>query len=176
MTVRPACGWSFTYNGGEAETSGLELDFSVNISDRLALDVAGSFISAEIANDIASLGAVAGDRLPNIAEEQMAVGLSYAFDIASLPSFARLDMTYYGESYATFKMSDEDMSPSYTQLNLNLGVELDDQSRLQLSISNLTDQRTEAFRFSAESPGYRARNYLQWIPPRTIGISYSRDF
>ncbi|GIS85746.1 MAG: hypothetical protein CM1200mP17_03140 [Woeseia sp.] len=76
-------------NGGEAETSGLELDFSVNLSDRLALDVAGSFISAEIANDIASLGAVAGDRLPNIAEEQMAVGLSYAFDIASLPSFAR---------------------------------------------------------------------------------------
>ena len=176
VTVRPACGWSFTYNGGEAETSGLELDFSVNLSDRLALDVAGSFISAEIANDIASLGAVAGDRLPNIAEEQMAVGLSYAFDIASLPSFARLDMTYYGESYATFKMSDEDMSPSYTQLNLNLGLELDEQSRLQLSISNLTDQRTEAFRFSAESPGYRARNYLQWIPPRTIGISYSRDF
>ena len=176
VTVRPACGWSFTYNGGEAETSGLELDFSVNLSDRLALDVAGSFISAEIANDIASLGAVAGDRLPNIAEEQMAVGLSYAFDIASLPSFARLDMTYYGESFATFKMSDEDMSPSYTQLNLNLGVELDEQSRLQLSISNLTDQRTEAFRFSAESPGYRARNYLQWIPPRTIGISYSRDF
>ena len=176
VTVRPACGWSFTYNGGEAETSGLELDFSVNLSDRLALDVAGSFISAEIANDIASLGAVAGDRLPNIAEEQMAVGLSYAFDIASLPSFARLDMTYYGESFATFKMSDEDMSPSYTQLNLNLGVELDEQSRLQLSISNLTDQRTEAFRFSAESPGYRARNYLQWIPPRTIGLSYSRDF
>ncbi len=176
VTVRPACGWSFTYNGGEAETSGVELDFSVNISDQLALDVAGSFISAEIANDIASLGAVAGDRLPNIAEEQMAVGLSYAFDIASLPSFARLDMTYYGESYATFKMSDEDMSPSYTQLNFNFGVELDEQSRLQLSISNLTDQRTEAFRFSAESPSYRARNYLQWIPPRTIGISYSRDF
>jgi len=176
VTVRPACGWSFTYNGGEAETSGLEFDFSVNLSDALALDVAGSFISAEIANDIDSLGAVAGDRLPNIAEEQVAVGLSYAFNVASLPSFARLDMTYYGESFATFKMSDEDMSPSYTQLNLNVGVELDEQSRLQLSISNLTDERTEAFRFSAESPGYRARNYLQWIPPRTIGITYSRNF
>jgi outer membrane receptor protein involved in Fe transport len=176
VTVRPACGWSFTYNGGEAETSGLEFDFSVNLSDRLALDVAGSFISAEIANDIESLGAVAGDRLPNIAEEQMALGLSYAFNVASLPSFARLDMTYYGESFATFKMSDEDMSPSYTQLNLNVGVELNEQSRLQLSISNLTDERTEAFRFSAESPGYRARNYLQWIPPRTIGITYSRSF
>jgi outer membrane receptor protein involved in Fe transport len=176
VTVRPACGWSFTYNGGEAETSGLELDFSVNLTDTIALDFAGSFISAEIANDISSLGAVAGDRLPNIAEEQMAVGLSFAFDVMSAPAFARLDMSYYGDSFATFKMSDEDMSPSYTQLNLNLGVDLDEQSRLQLSINNLTDERTEAFRFSAESPGYRARNYLQWIPPRTIGITYSRNF
>jgi len=176
VTVRPACGWSFTYNGGEAETSGLELDFSLNLTDTIALDFAGSFISAEIANDIASLSAVAGDRLPNIAEEQMAVGLSFAFDIMSAPAFARIDMSYYGDSFATFKMSDEDMSPSYTQLNLNVGVNLDEQSRLQLSVNNLTDERTEAFRFSAESPGYRARNYLQWIPPRTIGITYSRSF
>ena len=176
VTVRPACGWSFTYNGGEAETSGLELDFSINLSDTIALDFAGSFISAEIANDIASLSAVSGDRLPNIAEEQMAVGLSVAFDVMSAPAFARLDMSYYGDSFATFKMSDEDMSPSYTQLNLNVGVDLDEQSRLQLSINNLTDVRTEAFRFSAESPGYRARNYLQCIPPRTIGITYSRSF
>jgi outer membrane receptor protein involved in Fe transport len=174
--VRPACGWVFTYNGGEAETSGLELDFSINLTDTLALDFAGSFISAEIVNDISSLSAVAGDRLPNIAEEQIAVGLSYSFNLASRPSFARVDMNYYGDSFATFKMSDEDMSPSYTQLNLNVGVDLDEQSRLQLSINNLTDVRTEAFRYSAESPGYRARNYLQWIPPRTIGITYSRSF
>ena len=52
VTVRPACGWSFTYNGGEAETSGLELDFSYDISENLVLDVAGSFISAEISNDL----------------------------------------------------------------------------------------------------------------------------
>ncbi|GIS41063.1 MAG: hypothetical protein Ct9H90mP13_09090 [Pseudomonadota bacterium] len=68
------------------------------------------------------------------------------------------------------------MSPSYTQVNFNLGLEIDENSRVQLSVSNLTDERSEAFRFSAESPSYRARNYFQWIPPRTIGLSYSRDF
>ena len=176
VTVRPACGWSFTYNGGEAETSGLEFDFSVNLSDRLALDVAGSFISAEISNDIASLGASAGDRLPNIAEEQLSLGLSYRFEMFNSPAFARTDFNYYGESYATFAEDREDMSPSYTQVNFNLGLEIDENSRIQLSVSNLTDERSEAFRFSAESPSYRARNYLQWIPPRTIGLSYSRDF
>ena len=176
VTVRPACGWSFTYNGGEAETSGVELDFSYAISDNLVLDLAGSFISAEISNDIASLGASAGDRLPNIAEEQLSMGLSYRFEMFNSPAFARADFNYYGESYATFAEDREDMSPSYTQVNFNLGMEIDETSRVQLSVSNLTDERSEAFRFSAESPSYRARNYLQWIPPRTIALSYSRDF
>ena len=176
VTVRPACGWSFTYNGGEAETSGVELDFSYDISDNLVLDLAGSFISAEISNDIASLGASAGDRLPNIAEEQLSMGLSYRFEMFNSPAFARADFNYYGESYATFAEDREDMSPSYTQVNFNLGMEIDGTSRVQLSVSNLTDERSEAFRFSAESPSYRARNYLQWIPPRTIALSYSRDF
>jgi len=176
VTIRPACGWSFTYNGGEAETSGLELDFSYDLTENLALDFAGSWISAEITKDIEAMGASAGARLPNIAEEQMSLGLSYTFEMFSRSTFARVDMNYYGDSYATFAESSEDMSPSYTQMNLNVGMAINDQSRIQFSVNNLTDERTEAFRFSAESPGYRARNYLQWIPPRTWSISYSRDF
>ena len=39
------------------------------------------------------------------------------------------------------------MSPSYTQVNFNLGLEIDENSRVQLSVSNLTDERSEAFRF-----------------------------
>jgi len=176
VTIRPACGWSFTYNGGEAETSGLELDFSYDLTENLALDFSGAWISAEITKDIESMGASAGARLPNIAEEQMSLGLSYTFEMFSRPTFARVDMNYYGDSYATLLESSEDMSPSYTQMNLNVGMALNDASRIQFSVSNLTDERTEAFRFSAESPGYRARNYLQWIPPRTWSISYSQDF
>ena len=176
VTIRPACGWSFTYNGGEAETEGLELDFSYDLTENLALDFSGSWISAEITKDIESMGASAGARLPNIAEEQMSLGLSYTFEMLSRPTFARVDMNYYGDSYATFAESSEDMSPSYTQMNLNIGMALNDASRIQFSVSNLTDERTEAFRFSAESPGYRARNYLQWIPPRTWSISFSHDF
>ena len=167
---------SFTYNGGEAETSGVEVDFGFDISSNLRLDIAASVMSAEITKDIESLGATAGDRLPNVAETQASIGLSYLFDLANMPGFARLDVNYYGDSYATFAEDSADMSPSYTQANLNVGVEFNDTTRAQLSVSNLTDDRTEAFRFSAESPSYRARNYLQWIPPRTISLSVSKDF
>jgi len=175
VTVRPACGWSFTYNGGEAETSGLELDFSYNLTSNLYLDFSGSFMSAEITNDIDSLGATAGDRLPNVAEQQYNVGLTYDFNVASNPAYARFDINHYGDSYATFAEDNEDMSPSYTKLNLNVGIQLES-SYVQLSIDNLTDERTEAFRFSAESPGYRPRNYLQWIPPRSISVQYRYGF
>ena len=176
VTVRPACGWSFTYNGGEAETSGLELDWTFNITPNLYLDFAGSFMSAEITNDIDSLGATSGDRLPNVAERQYNVGLTYNLENASRPTFARFDINHYGDSYATFAEDPEDMSPSYTKLNLNIGMEIDQSSYVQVSIDNLTDERTEAFRFSAESPGYRPRNYLQWIPPRSISVQYRYNF
>ena len=136
VTVRPACGWSFTYNGGEAETSGLELDFSYNLTSNLYLDFAGSFMSAEITNDIESLDATAGDRLPNVAEQQYNIGLTYDFSLASKPAFARFDVNHYGDSYATFAEDKEDMSPSYTKLNLNVGMELEN-SYLQLSIDKL---------------------------------------
>ena len=116
------------------------------------------------------------DRLPNVAEQQYSIGLTYDFNLASKPAFARFDLNHYGDSYATFAEDKEDMSPSYTKLNLNVGVELEENSYVQLSIDNLTDERTEAFRFSAESPGYRARNYLQWIPPRSISVQYRYGF
>jgi len=54
-----------------------------------------------------------------------------------------------------------------------MGVELNDNSSLQLSIDNLLDTRTEAFKFSADSPGWRPRNYLQWVPPRSISLRYT---
>jgi outer membrane receptor protein involved in Fe transport len=176
VDIRPACGFLFTYNGGEAETSGLELDFGVEVTDKLFVEVAASIMSAEITKDIESLGAKAGDRLPNVAEKQLSVGFSYYYEIFGLPGFSRLDVNYYGDSFSTFAEDPKNMSPAYTQANLNLGLQVRDNTRLQLTISNLTDERTEAFRYSAESPSWRPRNYLQWIPPRTIGVTASIDF
>jgi len=65
------------------------------------------------------------------------------------------------------------MSPAYEKFNVNVGVELNQNSSLQLSIDNLMDNRTEAFKFAANSPGYRPRNYLQWIPPRSVSLRYT---
>jgi len=171
--IAPACGWSFSANGGEAETKGVEIDFDVELADGLYMDFAGAFMTAETTIDMPSFGATAGDSLPGTVEEQYNVGLSYDYVMGSKPAYTRLDYLYYGESYATFGQSEDQMSPAYEKFNFNLGVELNENSTLQLSIDNLMDNRTEAFKFSADSPSYRPRNYLQWIPPRSVSLRYT---
>ena len=171
--IAPACGWSFSANGGEAETKGFEIDFDLMLADGLYMDFAGSFMTAETTIDMPSFGASAGDSLPGTVEEQFNIGLSYDYAMGSKPAYARVDYLYYGESFATFGQSEDQMSPAYEKFNLNWGIELNDNSSLQLSIDNLMDNRTEAFKFSANSPGYRPRNYLQWIPPRSVSLRYT---
>ena len=171
--IAPACGWSFSANGGEAETKGVEIDFDVELAEGLYMDFAGSFMTAETTIDMPSFGASAGDSLPGTVEEQYNIGFSYDYAAGSKPAYARLDYLYYGESYATFGQSEDQMSPAYEKFNFNWGVELNENSTLQLSIDNLMDNRTEAFKFSADSPGWRPRNYLQWIPPRSVSLRYT---
>ena len=171
--IAPACGWSFQANGGEAETKGVEIDFDLQLAENLYMDFAGSFMTAETTIDMPSFGASAGDSLPGTVEEQYNVGLSYDYAMGSRSAYTRLDYLYYGESYATFGQSEDQMSPAYEKFNLNWGVELNESSSLQLSIDNLMDNRTEAFKFSADSPGWRPRNYLQWIPPRSVSLRYT---
>ena len=171
--IAPACGWSFQANGGEAETKGLEIDFDLMLADGLYMDFAGAFMTAETTIDMPSFGASAGDSLPGTVEEQFNIGLSYDYAMGSKPAYARLDYLFYGESYATFGQSEDQMSPAYEKFNFNWGIELNDNSSLQLSIDNLMDNRTEAFKFSADSPSWRPRNYLQWIPPRSVSLRYT---
>ena len=176
IQVTPGCGWRYNFNGGKAETSGWEVDFTYAINDSISLDFAGSSMTAATTIDIDSLGASAGDRLPNTVETQWNLGLVYDTTIMSYPSYARLDVNYYGDSFNTFAEDPNSSSPDYTKLNFNLGVDLNENSILQLSIDNLTDERTEAYIYAVDDTSWRPRNWMQWIPPRTVTLKYSYSF
>ena len=176
IQVTPGCGWRYNFNGGKAETSGWEVDFTYAVNDEISLDFAGSSMTAETSIDISSLGASAGDRLPNTVETQWNLGLVYDTTIMSYPSYARLDVNYYGDSFNTFAENPNSSSPDYTKLNFNLGLDLSEYSKLQLSIDNLTDERTEAYVYAVDDTSWRPRNWMQWIPPRTVTLKYSYSF
>ena len=83
--IAPACGWSFTYNGGAAETSGLELDAMILLK---IYWISRAFMSAETTVDLPSFDAKAGDRLPGTVESQFNVGLTYETNFTGNPAFA----------------------------------------------------------------------------------------
>ena len=44
----------------------------------------------------------------------------------SYPSYARLDMNYYGDSFNTFAENPNTSSPDYTKINFNLGLDINE--------------------------------------------------
>jgi outer membrane receptor protein involved in Fe transport len=176
ISVTPGCGWSYNFNGGKAETSGFEVEFTYGLTDALSLDFAGSNMEATTSIDIDSLGAAAGDRLPNTVNSQWNLGVVLDTTILTVPSYARLDVNYYGDSFNTFAEDPNSSSPEYTKLNFNLGMDISETSKLSLSIDNLLDERTEAYIYAIEDTSYRPRNWMQWIPPRTVSVKYTPFF
>ncbi len=176
ISVTPGCGWSYNFNGGKAETSGFEVEFTYGLTDALSLDFSGSSMEATTSIDIESLGASAGDRLPNTVNSQWNLGVVLDTTILTVPSYARLDVNYYGDSFNTFAENPNSSSPEYTKLNFNLGMDISETSKLSLSIDNLLDERTEAYIYAVEDTGCRPRNWMQWIPPRTVSVKYSYSF
>ena len=176
ISVTPGCGWSYNFNGGKAETSGFEVEFTYGLTDALSLDFSGSSMEATTSIDIESLGASAGDRLPNTVNSQWNLGVVLDTTILTVPSYARLDVNYYGDSFNTFAENPNSSSPEYTKLNFNLGMDISETSKLSLSIDNLLDERTEAYIYAVEDTDWRKRNWMQWIPPRTVSVKYSYSF
>ena len=176
IEVTPGCGWSYNFNGGKAETSGFEVEFTYGLTDALSLDFSGSSMEATTSIDIESLGASAGDRLPNTVNSQWNLGVVLDTTILTVPSYARLDVNYYGDSFNTFSENPNSSSPEYTKLNFNLGMDLSDTSKLSLSVDNLLDERTEAYIYAVDDTSWRPRNWMQWIPPRTVSVKYSYSF
>ena len=176
IEVTPGCGWSYNFNGGKAKTSGWEYEFTYELTDALSFDLAGSNMRAETSIDLESLGAAAGDRLPNTVENQWNFGATYETVILTVPSQARVDVNYYGDSFNTFAEDPNSSSPEYTKVNFNLGMDINANARLQLSVDNLFDKRTAAYIYAVDDTSWRPRNWMQWIPPRTVSVKYSYNF
>lgn len=176
IQVTPGCGWSYNFNGGKAKTSGWEYEFTYDLTDSLSLDFTGSNMRAETSIDIESLGAAAGDRLPNTVENQWNFGATYETVIMTVPSQARVDINYYGDSFNTFAEDPNTSAPEYTKVNFNLGMDINANAKLQLSVDNLFDKRTAAYIYAVEDTGWRKRNWMQWVPPRTVSVKYTYNF
>jgi outer membrane receptor protein involved in Fe transport len=168
VVVGPPCGYTLPFNAGAAESKGFEFAFSALLTDRLQLDLAGSWLQAELAND-SSLG-TAGSRLPGSPEFNASLGLQYGFELAGNSAWLRGDAAYVGGYYNTLAETPPRLG-DYATLDLSGGMDFERWS-LELYVKNLTN--SDALTWA--NPIFAPYDRQSRLRPRTIGARLRYTF
>jgi iron complex outermembrane receptor protein len=168
ITLTADCGFFVAYNAGEAETRGVELEGSAQLSEHWRLDFSVGYLKGELTADAPGLG-LDGDRLPGSPEYTASLGLQYDFLLHSHSSFIRGDLATVGGYYNNLQQ-DGPEAGDYTTLNLAGGMQLGHWD-LQVFMQNVTNSSAATWisPFTEYGSAYRLR-------PRTTGFSLRYAF
>ena len=169
------CGFSFTANAAEARSRGFELETTTNLTDDLTLTVNAGYVSAEMLEDVESIGAKAGDDMTQVPKFNLYVALDQGFELFNRQAYVRLDMEAYDEYKTHFKATDEDTIPSYEKVNLSGRIELQDGINLSLHVKNLFDKEIIDWR-STTGNGYGNYHYVEYGNARTVTMRVDFTF
>jgi len=177
---------TLTFNVGNAESNGIEGDFTTLLSDNWTLSGAFSWIySSELTSDYwrnppddpsapgaAPPDAAAGTPLPRIPEWKANLSTRYNWDN---DWYLQAAYIYTGDSFNTLFEGGTIPTARRTQqayqvLNTGVGLERENWSA-ELYVRNLTDERGDVW-INAVTWDSRVMNNR----PRTVGLRYSRTF
>lgn len=168
---------TLTFNVGNAESNGLEGDFTTLLADNWTLSGAFSWIySAELTSDYARNGvdvdAPAGTPLPRIPEWKWNLSTRYAWDN---DWYAQGSFVYTGDSFNTLfeggsLATARRTQQAYQVLNVAVGLDRQDWSA-ELYIRNLADERGDVW---INAVTFDSRVMIN--RPRTVGLVYRRNF
>ncbi|MEO0608547.1 MAG: hypothetical protein AAFY82_09980 [Pseudomonadota bacterium] len=190
-------GTSITVNAGAAETMGLDMSGSWQVSDNFNLRGAFSYTKAELTEDVPDLvttisppgfGTVfeagqSGDRLPGSPETQFSLFGNYVYPLAN-----GNDLTFEG-GYAwqgdvfdeAGERGDSLTLPSYGRASVAVGYETDRWSA-KAYVDNLFDELAETSvaanaLFNQTINGANVRSFrTNVLAPRTIGVRLNYNF
>ena len=177
---------TLTFNVGNAESNGIEGDFTTLLSDNWTLSGAFSWIySSELTSDYwrnppddpsapgaAPPDAAAGTPLPRIPEWKANLSTRYTWDndwylqAAYIYTGDSFNTLFEGGSIATARRTQE----AYQVLNTGVGLEKESWSA-ELYVRNLTDERGDVW---INAVTFDSR--VMTNRPRTVGLRYSRNF
>lgn len=168
IVLGPPCGYTLPFNVGSATSKGFEYALSALLTDRLQLNLSGSWLNAELDNDT-SLGS-AGSRLPGSPRFNISLGLQYTFEIAGRNAWLRGDFAYVGDYYSTLAEAPPQLG-DYTKVDFSAGVEFK-RCSLELFVKNLTN--SDALTWA--NPIFAPYDRETRLRPRTIGARLSYRF
>lgn len=168
--LNPGIGATYVLNAGKSTSEGIELGAQIHLSNRLRLDLNGSYNEAKLAED-GRLGEK-GDDLPGSADISANAGLEYGFKVLDgRDAYVRAEYSYVGSYKAAIdQASATPLSGGYRLLHLRGGVSLG-RVDLDVYVRNLTgeDGYVTVTGDSAFDEAYRLR-------PRTLGMSLRYAF
>jgi iron complex outermembrane receptor protein len=161
-------GAALWFNAGQAESSGIEFETSIGLTDDLLMQLSASWVDSVLTESAPGLG-VEGDDLPGSADFNARVSLEQQFDLGNYPAFVRGDYTYVGEYYSQFTETGI-AAGDYHVFDLNSGVSF---GNMEISVfaKNMlnADDFTWVDNVFGTDRAYRLR-------PRTIGINFRLNY
>ncbi len=170
----------FTRNTGEATSRGVELENTVQLSDRLRTELSVTWLEAEF-SDLGdapeTIRHLDGRQTPRAPELSAVAIVSYEQPItASLAGYGRISASYSGEHWASPDTADEPTQGPYTLFDVTLGLRHFAERELDVSVfcKNCTDvtYRTIYFAMPVQEGSFNA--YLN--EPRQLGLSIKAQF
>lgn len=144
------CTVAFSGNGTSSDIDGLEVDFNYRVIDSLLLQAAVGYTKAEISdfpangdcgdfNDVFGPGlSCAGQQAARYPEWIGSLIATYDFDTPMGGAYARGEFFYTGSYYD--EVTNLTKIPDATELNIRVGVRMDNGISLEAYVSNLTDE------------------------------------
>ena len=198
-----SCSSRITFNVPEAKSSGVEIEYTSQLTDNLEFSFAASVINAEFKSTVMDAtgsvlgGLESGNRLASVPEVQLATTATYLFPLDRGDGFVSATVHYIGDritqpgdqrpgegnfasGLAFGGASGADVTSldlilaSYTILNFRAGVTIDNGWEAAIYMNNATDENAN-LSFDRERGG-RARLGFRTNQPRTIGVTVRRSF
>ncbi len=186
--------WKFfmAQNGNAAETSGLELEASMALSDSLGLRMGYAYTKAELTEDLIApqyenVISEAGARLPGVAEHVFSLNLSHVTEVTdTIEMTSRLSGYYQSDTVNSVEPNSQlwDEFDGFSIWNASV-LFLKDNWALSLYVKNLTNEEGVTGSYpnaylstdTGEFENYYGNNQKDYIAaPRTIGMSVSYYF
>ena len=166
-------------NGATARSQGIEAALVWQPMPALTLGANGAYTDSQLTEDAPAVFGLAGDRLTHIPKFSGSLTANYAFAVgANADAEIGGGLRHVGHRFSAVESNPLALDiPSYTALDLNASVTLNERYTIRLYARNVTDEDGPIAR-SQINDGLNQPSFITVVPlqPRTIGLALDVAF
>ena len=172
------CGFSYTANAATAKSKGFEIETTTMLADDLKLIVNYSRTNSEMTSDVPSIGASDGDDMTMVPNYNYYLAIDKAINFRGRDGNLRLDVNGYGKFKTHFNVKDQDIADGYEVVNLQASLQVSENTRLNVVVNNLLDDRIVSYKFarSRNIGSYWNIYHTYYAPDRTVAVRMDYTF